>query len=384
MARQKARTRRSFGRLRKLPSGRYQASYSGPDGRVYGAPSTFAAKIDAEAWLTDRRREIDRELWSPPRPESTVAKSTTFADYSAEWLAHRLVNGRPLKARTREHYEALLSHRLLPTFGHLPVGAVTAEDVKRWHADEGTATPSYTAQAYSLLSTIMATAVRDSLIPTNPCIITGAGYSKRVKKIRPASLEQLAAIVEAMPERFKVMVLLAAWCALRFGELTALTRGDVVLVRDPDGVLIAGELDVSKGAVRVSGERKQDTTKSEAGERAVSIPPHLLPTIEAHLAEHVDSGAGALLFPADHGGYLAPSTFYRHYYPARSAAGRDDLRFHDLRHTGAVLAASTGATLAELMNRLGHSTPTAALRYQHVIDGRDREIAAMLSRLIES
>ena len=66
---------------------------------------------------------------------------------------------------------------------------------------------------------------------------------------------------------------------------------------------------------------------------------------------------------------------------ARQAAGRPDLRFHDLRHTGAVLAAQTGATLAELMARLGHSTPGAALRYQHAAAGRDAQFAAALSRI---
>jgi len=78
---------------------------------------------------------------------------------------------------------------------------------------------------------------------------------------------------------------------------------------------------------------------------------------------------------------LAPSTLYRVYYGARDKAGRPDLRFHDLRHTGAVLAASTGATLAELMGRLAHSTPQAALRYQHAAQGRDAVIAIALSRL---
>jgi integrase len=72
---------------------------------------------------------------------------------------------------------------------------------------------------------------------------------------------------------------------------------------------------------------------------------------------------------------------YRVFYRARAAAGRPDLRFHDLRHTGAVLAAQTGATLAELIGRLGHSTPGAALRYQHAAQGRDMEIAKALSAL---
>ena len=95
----------------------------------------------------------------------------------------------------------------------------------------------------------------------------------------------------------------------------------------------------------------------------------------------VGAGRDGLLFPAAHdpAAHMRPATLYKVFYPAREAAGRPDLRFHDLRHTGAVLAASTGATLAELMARLGHSTPGAAMRYQHAAKGRDAEIAALLS-----
>lgn len=73
----------------------------------------------------------------------------------------------------------------------------------------------------------------------------------------------------------------------------------------------------------------------------------------------------------------------RVYYPARQAAGRPDLRWHDLIHTGADLAAQTGATLAELMGRLGHSSPAASLRYQHAAQGRDAEIARRLSAIAQ-
>ena len=103
--------------------------------------------------------------------------------------------------------------------------------------------------------------------------------------------------------------------------------------------------------------------------------------MKEHLRGHVN-GRNGLLFPAADGvSHLAPSTLYRSFYPARAAAGRPDLRWHDLRHTGAVLAASTGATLAELMARLGHSTAGAALRYQHAAAGADARIAARLSEI---
>ena len=95
------------------------------------------------------------------------------------------------------------------------------------------------------------------------------------------------------------------------------------------------------------------------------------------------AGRDALLFPSVHDPAVQvhSNTLRRHWIKARAAAGRPDLRVHDLRHTGAVLAAQAGATLAELMARIGHSTPQAALRYQHAARGRDTEIAKALSRL---
>ena len=72
-----------------------------------------------------------------------------------------------------------------------------------------------------------------------------------------------------------------------------------------------------------------------------------------------------------------------HFAEAKKAAGRDDLKWHDLRHTGATFAAQVGATTAELQARLGHSTSVAAQLYQHAAKDRDRQIAERLSRLVE-
>jgi integrase len=195
--------------------------------------------------------------------------------------------------------------------------------------------------------------------------------------VQPATLAELETIVAELPDRYQLMALLAAWCAMRFGELTELRRGDVDLR--------ANRVKIRRGVVRVDGEFIIGPPKSDAGVRDVAIPPHLLPMVRDHLARHTASGKDALLFPAaaDGNHHMAPSTLYKVYYPARKAAGRPDLRWHDLRHTGAVLAAQTGATLAELMGRLGHSTPGAAMRYQHAAADRDAEIARRLSALIE-
>jgi integrase len=101
--------------------------------------------------------------------------------------------------------------------------------------------------------------------------------------------------------------------------------------------------------------------------------------LEAHLDAQVGPDPGALLFPARHGGNMASSALRKVWLPARHAPGRPDLRFHDLRHTGATLAAATGATRAELMARMGQSIPGAALRYRHAAADRDRAIAEALS-----
>ena len=91
-----------------------------------------------------------------------------------------------------------------------------------------------------------------------------------------------------------------------------------------------------------------------------------------------------LLFPSDTGSPLHHRTFGNWWNKARIAAGRPSLGFHDLRHTAATMAAQSGATLRELMDRLGHTTPKAALVYQHTAD-RDQLIAERLSqRMIRS
>lgn len=203
--------------------------------------------------------------------------------------------------------------------------------------------------------------------------IRGAGNSKRVHKIKPATPPEMAVLVEAMPERYRVMTLLAAWCGLRFGELTELRRGDIDLTN--------GIIRIRRGVVRADGGYVVGTPKSAAGIRDVAIPPHLIPAVKDHLRAHVNGRTG-LPFPAADGiSHLAPSILYTVFYAARARAGRPDLRFHDLRHTGAVLAASTEATLAELMARLGHSTAGAALRYQHAAAGADARIAQRLSEI---
>lgn len=388
----KGSSRRSFGRKRRLPSGRWQVAYTGPDAVVYKAPVTFEDEDAAAGWLAKERKLIDLDEWVPPPLRGQGKRrpaNAKFDEYSADWLAHRRVKGEPLKPRTRTEYERLLEVIILPEFGRMPIAAITEALVRDWYESMGRNTPTQRARAYALLRTIMNSAVEDKLVLVNPCRIKGAGRSKRAKRIEPATLDELAVIVENMlPER-RLAVLLAAWCAMRYGEIAELRRHDVDLKN--------GRIHVRRAVVIIDGERIVDTPKTEAGARTIAVPPHLVPVIKEHLQLYAQPGRTGLLFHGRDGQQLAESTMMGRparrrrikgrivnesstgYCRARAAAGREDLSFHDLRHTGAVLAAQAGATLAELMARLGHTTPAAAMVYQHAAAGRDEEIARKLS-----
>lgn len=376
---------RGFGHIRKLPSGRYQASYLGGDASRHNAPGTFETRSAAEVWLASEQQLVASGTWSSPAARVQAAHAAargvlTFAVYADRWIEER-----DIRPKTRSHYRTLFKAHLKPMFGDLPLTVISPDAVRSWHALMGSSRPTLRAHSYGLLRSILASAERDQLIVSNPCHIRGAGNSRRVHKIEPLTLDELAQLVLAMPERLRAMTLLATWCALRFGELAELRRSDID-IRDPKRAVVR----VRRAVVHVDGEFIVGRPKSEAGVRDVAIPPHLVPILKDHIAG-IAFGRDALLFPGRDGGHLATSTLYGRaptktraghgFYAARVAAGRPDLRWHDLRHTGAVLAAQTGATLAELMGRLGHSTPGAAMRYQHAAAGRDAEIAAALSKL---
>jgi integrase len=363
--------RRQFGYIRKLPSGNIQASYVGPDLVRHTALMTFETKLDAEGWLTDERRIVASGKWVPPKLRREVAEALlppTLGEYADGWL-----RSRTLRPRTRAHYQQMFD-RQLGSLSHLRLDMITPTAVREWHTELGPGTPVLRSHAYGLLRTIMGSAVSEQIIERNPCVLKGAGSAKTIHRPKPATLSELTTIAQEMPDRLRLAVIIAAWCGLRFGELIELRRSDIDLAERV--------IHIRRAAYRVPGNKVAiGKPKSDAGIRDVAVPPHLIPEVKRHLTDHVLWGKDALLFPGAHGDHLAPSALYRHFYPARKAAGRPDLRWHDLRHTGATLAAATGATLSELMSRLGHSTVGAAMRYQHAAADRDRVIAEALSEM---
>jgi len=358
--------RRQFGRVRRLPSGRWQARYSGPDGRDHAAPRTFATKTEASRWLSALETDLSRSQWlDPSRGE------LAFGQYATEWLAGRA----DLKLRTLESYTWLLGKYLLPEFGDVPMNRITPSLVRAWHARllrPGTGRSSLRL-SYALLRAICNTAMRDEVLLRNPCMIRGAG-SQRPAERQVVTLTQLDELVAAMPPRYRALVLLAAWSGARWGELVALSWDRLDLT--------AGRMTIDRQLVELrTGNRLHlDTPKTAAGRRTVHLPPHLLPELEAHRQAYVPADC-AWVFPNQHGQPLRRSSFQSTWWVARGKVGLPWLHFHDLRHTGNTLAASTGASTRELMARMGHASMQAALIYQHASPERDEAIARALSQI---
>ncbi|AVM65401.1 site-specific integrase [Dietzia sp. oral taxon 368] len=377
MARKTDTERARFGSVRRLPSGRYQARYTGPDLARYTGPRTFQTKGDAFGWLRAEERLIELEVWTSPvdreRAEEAKAARVTVEAYGTAWMDQRDV-----RPKTLAEYRRFWASRVVPYIGQEAVAELTPARIRTWWAEIRKAhdTPTANARAYSLLKTVLSDAVTDGHLAANPCQVKGAGIAPKGREMALLTPAQLSAIAAAMPERYRAAVLVAAWGGLRFGELTELRRKDVAA----GGTLVR----VRRAVVRVDGEEIVGTPKSAEGVRDVHLPAPAAKALAAHLETFTGPGADALVFDTAAGGRVTPTRLREPFQRAVAKAGvTDPVRLHDLRHMGATMAAQAGATTKELMARLGHSTPTMAMRYQHAAAGRDAALAKRMAALAD-
>jgi integrase len=355
----------------------HRARYAMPDGTRYSR--TLATKMDPEAWLAAERALVDLEEWTPPRARQ-VAESKRQSD--AAWntvgsFAERFLVERGLRPTTQRNYRQLLRSRILPYFGEMPLTEVTLSEIKQWRASLDPATESSNAAAYRLVRSILQAAEEEELIFRAPPKIRGAG-SARVKRVAvPATLDELAVIIDAMPERLRLLIVLAAFVGLREGELLELRRSDIDGVTGRISVTRKVDKDVIPGAKNTCPNcgRVISAPKTASGVRTVHVPPPFLPTLQKHLLEHAAPGPAGLLSAGDRTDHMSVRYLMDRYRPAREAAGRPDLTIHHLRHTALTLAGQHGATAAELQARAGHASQAAMAIYQHATLDRDKALA---------
>ena len=328
---------------------RYDVRLRDPTGRVY--TRTFTTRRDAETYAAHERTDRTRGAWVDPR-----LGKTTVEEWARRWLAHRP----DLRPRTRELYDGLLAHHILPRLGSVEIAKLSASQVRSWHAGLRGATgpgASTTAKAYRLLRAILNAAVADAMIVRNPCQVERAGVERAPERPVP-TIAEVEALAEAIAPRLRVLVLLASWCWLRQGELAGLQRRDI---------------DLDKGSVTVERAMSQlaDGTlvigppKTDAGRRSVAIPPHVIPDLTDHLHRFVATVDDALVFTGEKGGPLRPHVLQTAWVRAKEATGLPRFHLHDVRHAGNTRAAVTGGIDARAHvphgpRQLGGSAPLPA------------------------
>lgn len=303
-------------------------------------------------------------------PRRGVTKLNAYFD---AWLPARLVKGQPLTPSTRVGYRRLWERTIRGSIGQRQLRAIRPDSVRAWHGElAAAASQDQAAKAYRLLRAVLATAEADELIRQNPCRIRGAGQERAPE--RPMAATSLVLeLAEAIEPRYRALVLVAGFAGLRTGESLGLRRCDVDVLH--------GEVRVVVQAQEVTGVgRAMLAPKSEAGRRTVAVPGIVTAALDVHLASFAAPGLDGVVFTGPEGTPLRRATLSRAWRAAVAATGApENLRLHDLRHHAATLTARMpGVTTRELMARIGHASPRAALIYQHATAERDRAIAAFL------
>lgn len=353
----------------RLPSGRWRARFTDPAGKRHS--KTFATKTDAAAWKQSQLRAIELGVW---QDAETQAKEDARRAITVKDLFETLPAKRSWETSTERGQRSKFTIYIEPTFGNRAVVDVTRADILEWWDDllQGKPKTKVKRDSYMILHTIFAQAVEDELIEANPCRVHGA--AKRPAKKKEAHIptsDELTRVLAEMPPHFRCAILVASGCALRIGEWTELRRKDLVTTGE------AWKLHISR-QVR-DGDKGQDKqvvayTKTKR-DRWVTVPSHVVPHLQAHMARFVAPGRESLLFPNQRGTWTDRRRFNRLLKHACEVAGVEPFTSHSLRHYGGTEFARAGGTLAEIMGRLGHTSTETALTYQHAVMERDVQVA---------
>ncbi len=352
--------------IKKLPNGRWEASYRDPAGRE--RVKHHRTRADADRWLTTVKDQLHRGDYVDPR-----LGKRSFSSFAADWLTAATAHIRP---KTRTHYESVLRVHVLPTFADQPVGAIGPSDIRRFIAErvEAGSAPGTVRSARKVLRLVLATAQADGAIRSNPCDGSRVPASPKAEMVF-LTAEQVETLAVTIDQRYSTLVRLAAYTGLRAGEICALRVGRV----DLDG----GRITVAESVTEVQGLGLHFSEPKTYERRSVTLPAFLADELATHLEDRPDD-ADTLVFTSPEGSTLNHKNFYRrHFKPAVAAAGLPaETRFHDLRHTCAALCISLGAHPKAIQERLGHSSITVTLdRYGHLFPKLDESLTKRLDDL---
>jgi len=358
--------------VKKLPSGRYEAWYRDPANKE--KTRQFAKKGDAQAWLNARIASLVRGDYIDPK-----AGRITFGVFAEEWFEAQTFDD-----STREAVELRLRVHILPTFGDLELRAIKASTVQAWlRSRQRTCAPRYVRVMLASLSAVLGAAAEDGVIVRNPCASRAVrAPAVADTRIVPWTHEQVAAVIDAHPDRWRAIPVVAAGCGLRQGEVFGLRVSDVDFLRHK--VLVCQQVKLVGSKPILAPPKGQKT-------REVSLPDHVAVELAEHLRQY--PALDGLVFTTRTGHRMNRNTFNtRVWKAALSAAGVETARgngMHALRHWYASVQLEAGTSIRALAEYLGHADPGFTLRtYTHLMptsEDRAREaIDAAFGNLADS
>ena len=334
---------------------------------------TFENKAKAEAFAASVETDIDRGDFLDPR----LGKKP-FGDWAQEWLEARASE---IKPTTYISYEGLLNGHLLPAFGSMAIARIRPLDVQRFFATmrEKGLSRSRLRQARQLLSMILNAAVANGYIARNPVPKEKLGGTEPRRDQHPLTFEEVHAVANAVPDRYRALIYVLGYGGLRWGEAAALRRRSCNLLRSR--LEIREAVSEVKGGV-VYGPPKTHQTRS------VVLPGPVKEILAEHLATYVPRKSDSLLFTTEAGGHIWINNFRRDVWKRalEDAGVSDEVTIKDLRHTCASLMHAAGRSAKEVKEQLGHSTIAMTLdTYTHLFDeGRDEAADAMAEQFTRS
>jgi integrase len=349
---------------------RWYARYYDPSGKQLS--KTFDRRVDARRFLRQVETSI-KDTNSYIDPTRSKIMLGVFAD---KWLA---TQGH-LKTSTYARYEGIVTKWIKPRWGNVPLSKVAHADVAEWISGIRLSAASV-QYIHRVMYLILELAVRDGRIPRNPA--HGVRLRKNLKSEKVfLTRDQVFALADAaarypIPEiggQYRALVLVLAFCGLRWGEAAGLKVGRVDLLRR--------RLTIAETLSEVGGRLVWGTPKSHAA-RSVPIPNFVVDLLAEVIAERSNAlDSSALVFTTWRGRPLRNLNFRRDVFDrAAEDAGLAGLTPHELRHTAASLAVSAGANVKAVQRMLGHASAAMTLDvYSGLFDDDLDGVAERLNR----
>ena len=343
----------------------YKVWWRSPDGKTHS--KTFHKARERDRFIRQVETRKDEGTYTDPS-----AGRILFGDF----FTHFMATATHLKPSSATYYRGLAQRHILPAFGRQALNTITVADVRAFLAELQHRTGSPTVRAvHRLLRRALSVAQEEGRLGLNPAARAKVPQENN-REPRFLTAQEVAAIVDEAPYRYRALLLLLAYGGLRVGEAVGLRVSDLDLLR--------GRVNVSGALVEIEGKLVAGTTKT-GRKRSVALPPFLRDEIGQHLAAFVKPNKPtSLVFPAHLGGAIRPSFLRKKiFYPAARRAGIEPLpRLHDLRHTSVALAISAGAHPKAIQEMLGHSSITVTLdRYGHLFDTLQEQTADALDAI---